>query len=193
MYFKYPLPLKTIHLTPQRIVITGGPSTGKTALINYLQKQGHTSMAEISREVIQQAQLEGIEQLFLTDPVLFSQKLVEGRLVQFKKAVKHTKTSHLFYDRGLPDVMAYLNYINTPYPKHFEEVCKQYRYDVVFLLPPWEEIYKQDKERYETFEQATKIYQYLQEAYRYYSYTVIEVPVGSLKERMHYIVNQHLS
>lgn len=173
----------------KRIVISGGPGSGKTTLINHLEDQGHICMPEISRDVIKQAQQEGIEQLFLTNPILFSKKLLEGRLQQFHKANKFEENK-LFYDRGMPDVTAYMDYINAHYPANFTQTCNRYRYDAVFLLPPWEDIYVQDDERYESFEQAEIIYEFLLKGYQNYDYDVVEVPVGSITERTDYIIDK---
>ncbi len=171
---------------PKKIVITGGPGSGKTSLINFLAKHGFQCVQEISREITLQAQKEGIDQLFLTDPILFSQKLLEGRLKQFKETYYFQK-SILFYDRGLPDITAYMDYTSTNYPNYFKETCQNYRYDFVFLLPPWEEIYLQDNERYETFEEAKKIYINILNTYKNYGYNIVEVPSGSLEFRMNFI------
>ncbi len=61
---------------PKKIVITGGPGTGKTSLINHLEIKGFNCMHEISREVTLKAKEEGIEQLFLTEPLIFSPMLL---------------------------------------------------------------------------------------------------------------------
>jgi len=174
---------------PKKIVITGGPSTGKTSLIKYLIKEGHQCMNEISRQVTIEAQKEGIEQLFLTDPLLFSQKLIEGRLKQFL-ATKDLKKTFLFYDRGLPDVTAYMDFKNEKYPDSFVNICTNNRYDTVFLLPPWKEIYQQDNERYESFEEAQEIYYYLVKGYQKYGYDILEVPTGNVKNRTHFILEK---
>ncbi len=174
---------------PKKIVITGGPSSGKTTLISYLLKQGFQCMHEISRDVIIEAQKQGIEQLFLTDPLLFSQKLLDGRLKQFNDT-KNLEKTYLFYDRGLPDVTAYMDYSNSEYPSHFKETCQNNRYDYIFLLPPWKEIYQQDNERYETFEEAEQIHHFLLKAYKDYGYNVIEIPFGTIENRMQFICNK---
>ena len=59
-----------------------------------------------------------------------------------------------------------------------------------FLLPPWEEIYEQDNERYESFEQAEKIFHYLKDGYINYGYKTHEVPVGTIEERVQFILNK---
>lgn len=174
---------------PKKIVITGGPGSGKTALISFLKGEGHQCIPEISREITLEAQRQGVDQLFLKNPILFSEKLLEGRLQQFQDTKEHKKTL-LFFDRGLPDITAYLDFNNTSYPTYFKETCLDNRYDHVFLLPPWKEIYTQDNERYETFADALEIYKYLVSAYTQYGYSIIEVPFGTLTERMNFIINQ---
>lgn len=147
-------------------------------------------MHEISRDVIREAQNEGIAQLFLENPILFSKKLMEGRLEQYHNAAEFDN-SLIFYDRGMPDVTAYMDYIKSHYPVNFSETCHSYRYDAIFLLPPWEAIYKQDNERYESFEEAEKVYHYLLKGYEKYDYNVIEVPTGTIEDRIIYML-EHL-
>ncbi|AFL81872.1 putative ATPase [Aequorivita sublithincola DSM 14238] len=173
----------------KRIVITGGPSSGKTSLIKYLENEGYQVMHEISRDVILEAKKEGIDQLFLDNPILFSEKLLEGRLKQFHEG-ENCAAPILFYDRGMPDVTAYMDYLGTHYSENFNKACLQYKYDEIFVLPPWEEIYEQDNERYESFEQAEKIFHFLKNGYENYGYKVIEVPVGSIKERVDFILKK---
>ena len=55
------------------MVLIGGPSSGKTTLIEALKTKGYTCYPEVSREVIREAQEQGIEQLFLEKPLLFSE------------------------------------------------------------------------------------------------------------------------
>jgi predicted ATPase len=174
---------------PKKIVITGGPGSGKTVLIEHLQGLGFNCMHEISRSITIDAQRQGVEQLFLKDPMLFSEKLLEGRLKQFQSSLK-INDSHLFFDRGLPDVIAYLDYKQAEYPVHFDRTCNLNRYDSVFLLPPWEEIYEQDNERYETFEEAKQIYRFLVGGYKKYNYEIIEVPSLSIESRTEYILKK---
>ncbi len=173
----------------KRIVITGGPGSGKTTIVDHLEERGFRCMHEISREVILEAQKEGIDQLFLENPLLFSEKLLEGRLKQFDEAKKHDGEL-LFYDRGMPDVTAYMDYLGTSYPNYFNTSCINYKYDAIFLLPPWEKIYVQDNERYESYAVAEKIHTYLLNGYKKYDYNVHEVTTGNVNDRVDYILKQ---
>lgn len=169
------------------IVLIGGPSSGKTTLINALIQKGYVCYPEISREIIQKAQEEGIEQLFLEKPLLFSELLLEGRINQYEAAKKEA-ASIVFIDRGLPDVIAYMNFVGDTYPDFFHHACVTNKYSKVFVLPPWEEIYISDKERYESYEQAVLIHNHLEETYASYGYELIHVPKDSVTNRVQFLM-----
>tara|TARA_R110001583_G_scaffold125274_2_gene276813 strand:+ start:17216 stop:17749 length:534 start_codon:yes stop_codon:yes gene_type:complete len=172
----------------QKIVITGGPGTGKSTVIEELIKRNFTCMTEISREVTLNARKNGSEQLFLTKPLLFSELLLEGRVNQYIEAEKKNEEL-VFFDRGIPDVHAYMNYISIDYPSTYIHKSNFYRYNYIFLMPPWEEIYISDNERYENFEQALAIHNHLERTYKELNYKIIEVPTGTVETRTNFILN----
>lgn len=176
-------------LKPKRIVLTGAPGTGKTSLINSLEARGYSCLPEVSREVILLAKEQGRDQPFLDSPLQFSELLLEGRIKQFYQALGSDR-NFIFYDRGIHDVVAYLDYAGEQYPKEFDAVCKIYSYDMVFLLPPWQEIYLQDNERYENFEEALNIHESLVKTYHSYDFESIEVPKVSIEERVEFILKK---
>ncbi len=87
----------------KKIVLTGAPGTGKSTIIYELEKRNYHCMHEISREVTLEAQKNGTAQLFLTEPLLFSDMLLKGREQQYQRASK-LKNKLVFFDRGIPDV-----------------------------------------------------------------------------------------
>jgi predicted ATPase len=181
--------MATDRKTPKRIVITGGPGSGKTTVIEELKRRGIATMPEISREIIREAKKQGIDQLFLEDPILFSKKLIDGRIKQFVDAGK-VEQRVVFFDRGIPDVTAYLRYSKTPVPDDLSEACRKYRYDQpVFIMPPWEEIYTNDFERYESFNQAQLIHNKLVNMYMDLGYFIIFVPFGTAEKRADFILD----
>jgi predicted ATPase len=184
------LPYKNI-VANEIVVLIGGPGSGKTTLIERLTAKGHTCYPEISREVIMEARAKGIEQLFLEQPLLFSELLLEGRKKQFRAAQADTGPL-VFIDRGIPDVLAYMHYIGDAYPAFFEEACREHTYTKIFFLPPWEEIYTADEARYENYEQAKLISGHLQETYKKYGYNLIEVPKDTPDNRILFILGQLL-
>lgn len=172
----------------KKIVLMGGPGTGKSSVIDDLTKRGYTCKKEISREIIVKAQKEGTEQLFLTNPILFSQLLLKGRIKQFKKSTKTAK-DFIFFDRGIPDISAYLDFANKEYPEEFQKSNKQYKYDYIFLFKPWKDIYVKDNERYESFDEAIKINEFLVKTYSSLGYKIIVVPFDSISKRTNFILN----
>ena len=172
-----------------QIVITGGPGTGKTSLIKELESKSHYCLHEISRQITLEAQKKGISQLFLTEPLLFSEMLLEGRIQQFLDA-ENFSCDHVFIDRGIPDVVAYMDFFGNDYPRVFTDVCREYVYEKIFLLPPWKEIYVSDNERYENFEEAEIIYGHLKKSYEEAGYQPEEVPYGTVEERVEFILTR---
>ena len=170
------------------VVITGGPGTGKTTLIEELIRLGYSCMPEISRQITLEAQKEGIDQLFLEKPLLFSELLLEGRKKQFEQA-KQDNNPIVFLDRGIPDILAYMHYIGDSYPSFFDQSCRENNYSKIFILPPWQEIYVSDEARYENFDQSKLIFEHLKETYQKYNYHLIEVPVGTVQERIAFLLN----
>lgn len=173
----------------EKIVITGGPSTGKTSIIEKIEKEGFYCFNEISREITLEAREQGILQLFISDPLLFSERIIEGRIKQYK-ATQDLNNPLVFFDRGIPDVVAYMDCFGQAYGDHFVESCKTYRYDHVFLLPPWKEIHQSDNERYESFEEALRIHTFLEKAYTDYGYKIINVPKETVEGRVTFILNK---
>lgn len=175
-------------MNTRKIVITGGPGTGKSSIINELIKREYTCFEEISRQVTLDARKDGVEQLFLTEPLLFSELLLEARTKQFENANSSNKDL-VFLDRGLPDVVAYMDYVDSDYPKHFVDTCKTYVYNDVFVLAPWQEIFVSDSERYENFDQAIEIHDALLNTYKQFGYNLIDVPFDSIEKRADFVID----
>ena len=172
----------------QKIVITGGPGTGKSTVIEELIQLQYTCMPEISRKITLDARQKGIEQLFLKKPLLFSQLLLDGRENQFYQAEEKNKEI-VFFDRGIPDVHGYMNYLGVNYPQNYIEKSMKLRYSYVFMMPPWQKIYITDNERYESFEQSLAIHNHLKRTYLELDYEIVEVPTGTVQKRVNFILN----
>ncbi len=181
---------------PKRIVITGGPGTGKTSVIRVLEQKGYFCFHEVIRDLTLEAKRNGDPSTihsnpltFVDDPFRFNLFLLESRLDHFR-AGEELDHPVVFYDRGLPDVLAYMRYFDQEYPGEFISYCERHKYDQVVVLPPWEDIYTQDEERLESFDQALEIHQELVNTYSDFSYHTLSVPKGTVEERAEYIINQ---
>ncbi len=170
-------------------MITGGPGTGKTSVILRLEAAGYFCFHEIIRTMTLQAKEEGslVNRVsnplaFVSDPMEFNRRLLEGRTRQYEQA-KHRSEAVIFYDRGIPDVLAYMDYFGQGYGEEFTRACRQYRYDGVIMIPPWESIYISDNERLESFKEATEIHWHLETTYSGLGYHPLYIPEGSVEQR----------
>jgi len=112
-------------LKQKKIVITGGPGTGKSTIIDQLLEMKFTCMPEISRTITKEAQLSGIDQLFLKDPLLFSKLLLHGRISQYEAATAQA-SQVVFFDRGIPDIHGYMDYLGAEYPEVYTQKSQEF-------------------------------------------------------------------
>lgn len=177
----------------KRIVITGGPGTGKTSLVKSLEVNGYLCFHEIIRDMTFEA-LNGSDPsdfatnplAFVKDPYKFNQRILEGRLKQFHSAAESGR-NEVFFDRGIPDVLAYMDYFKQDYERYFVEACEKHRYDEVIILPPWEQIYISDNERFESFEEARAIHEELVNTYHNFGYNPMIMPLDTVETRSNMI------
>ena len=179
----------------KRIVITGGPGTGKTSVIAELENSNFYCFHEVIRSMTKDAmEKENLDDyttnplLFVSDPEEFNIQILKYRIQQYVDGNSRSEKS-VFYDRGIPDVLAYMDFFKQVYEKKFTDACKKHVYDQVFIFPPWKEIYISDNERFESFEEATQIHESLLHTYQKYGYNCIEVPFGNIKDRTNFIIN----
>ncbi len=145
-------------------------------------------MPEVSRSVTREAQNRGIDQLFLQDPLVFSELLLKERINQYEMAEKFADEI-IFFDRGIPDVMGYLDYLGVEYPELFRMESHQRRYDRILMMPPWKKIYQTDSERYESFDQSLLIFEKLKRTYAELGYPFEIIPEASVDNRIEFILN----
>lgn len=180
----------------QKVVITGGPATGKTSLIKELESRELYCFHEVIREMTLEAKDKENTKKFNTNPIAvvedslsFNRKILNARIKHFEVS-NQLSNEIVFFDRGIPDVLGYMDFYNQPYDSSFTEPCLNNIYDWIFILPPWEEIYASDDERFESYEEALQIHFFLEKIYEQFGYSCIKVPFGPIEERVDFILER---
>lgn len=166
-------------------VITGGPSSGKTTLINYLANQGYQIAPEVARSYIKKllGQNNTLDEIYHN-----TEALQRGILANALKRERKLKPEQLiFFDRGTLDTVGYLHHYQIESPQ-VRASCQQKRYKKIFYCHPLP-LFKDDV-RIEDTQAAEQISAHIYQTYHAAGYELIELPVLPVDLRAH-IVLQH--
>jgi predicted ATPase len=168
-------------------VITGGPSTGKTTLVEALKKQDHHTVAEAAREILEEQEARG-DVCTYRNTAQFVETELQRSVASYSKAQQENKRAATFFDRGIPDIIAYARFRNIPMSAALEEAARTYRYNkTVFIAPPWCEIYCTDEERTESYAESIKLFHAIVATYQEYGYSLVELPRISVQGRVQFV------
>lgn len=163
----------------QKIVLTGGPCSGKSTLIEHFKSQGYNVLEEIARQVIEKRkQFEPTREEWR----------IRQHMILTKQILKELelKGEKVFLDRGVYDNFAYYKHLvggecELTLPNNFQ------KYDKVFCLEQLPFVH--DGLRIESGEEeGKKIHRMIVDEYKREGYKLIHVPVLPVEERGEYIL-----
>jgi predicted ATPase len=143
-------------------VITGAPHSGKTSVIELLEKEGFRVEYEIARVYIDNEIAKGRTIEDIRKDELEFQKGILDMKIEIER--KLPKDEIIFFDRAIPDSDAYYELCGFSGDKHLEESLAKSKYKKVFLfdlLP-----YKKDYARVESEEEQLKLHKLLDLSYK---------------------------
>jgi predicted ATPase len=169
-------------------IVTGGPGSGKTSLLEALRSRGYSCSVEAGRGIIQdQVSIAG-QALPWKDRSLFAELMLSWEMRSYH--IAEETTGPVFFDRGIPDVLGYLRLIGLPLPEHLQNAVQKVRYNSsVFIAPPWPEIFSQDRERKQDFNEAIRTYDALAATYEGLGYRLVEIPRIPVEHRATFILD----
>ena len=171
------------------VVLTGGPGSGKTTLLEALAQAGYAVEPEAGRAIIRQEQEGGGDALPWRDRALFARKMLDHDIAAHGRS--QTSGRLTFHDRGVPDVVGYLTLCDLPIPADMDRAARTLRYHRrVFIAPPWAEIFGQDAERRQDFDEAERTFAAMAAVYPSYGYELVELPKATLVERVAFVLDQ---
>jgi predicted ATPase len=169
------------------IILTGAPGVGKTSVLNELSKQ-FACMDEPAREVIADQKAINGDGVSDKNPKLFVELLLSLSIKKYEQSLKSKEL--VLFDRGVPDVISYAAWYEFDLSP-FIKAAEKYRYNkFVFLLSPWEEIYKTDSDRKMNFKEVEKFHSSLEKFYNDLGYSIINVPNCSILDRVEFIKSE---
>ncbi len=168
-------------------IITGGPGSGKSALVDALSQQGVCTMPEAGRAIIQDQVAIGGDALPWSDRGAFAELMLSWEMRSYRMAL--ALKGPVIFDRGVPDVLGYLRLCGLSIPAHVNRAAQRLRYNRrVFIAPPWREIFQIDAERKQSFDEAQATYQAMIETYSGLGYELIQLPLISVQERVNFLL-----
>lgn len=168
-----------------RFVVTGGPGAGKTTVLNCLADRGYHCVPESARAIIKHRLAVGMAPR--PDPVSFAKEILDADIEKYHCSGHGDSPS--FFDRSIVDALYMLSYENKTGHEETAEFLHAFPYNkVVFLLPPWEQIYVNDAERNQTFEQAVEVFDGMKRWYQLCGYQTLALPKACIETRVRFIL-----
>lgn len=175
------------------IVLTGGPGGGKTSVIKALSLRGYPVVEETGRSIIRDRLDRGLSPR--PEPATFARQMFEVDLGHYRRLRAGTTyrcqagPALTFFDRSFLDSACLIAALDKVYFEQIGETLKNCRFNRrVFITPPWKEIYRNDGERDQTFEEAIASCQTLEAWYREMGYTPVALPLSSVEHRIEFIL-----
>lgn len=170
-------------------VLTGGPGVGKTSVIDYLENKSLRCVKEVARGIIKKQLQNDGEALPWKNKNLYKDLMLDLSVEDYVEANRQDKEIR-FFDRGIPDTLAYAYLEKLPITKKLRFYAQKYRYNTtVFIFPPWKEIYKTDNERKQQFDEVIRTHKIIIQTYQNCGYKTIVMPKESVEHRGEFILN----
>jgi predicted ATPase len=174
--------------TDRLFVLTGGPGSGKTTLIEALGATGVRTSPEVGRALIREQLASGGDALPWADQRAFADLMVVREVAAHQAAL--TSGAVTVLDRGVPDVVGFLRVSGLPVPSNIDAAARACRYNSrVFIAPFWAEIFTVDDERKQSPDVAEATFDVMVDTYLFYGYELIELPRVSVAERVAFIID----
>ena len=167
-------------------VITGGPSSGKTTVINQLKDLGYKTTIEGARHYIDLQRINGRDIEEIRENQRNFQHKVLNLQVELEKRLDPEEI--VFLDRALPDELAYYAILGIEPDSKLIEALKYAYYKKIFIM----ELLPLDKDyaRLEDEAMQQKIQDKIIEVYNARNEPVVMVPVLPPKERVKFILDR---
>lgn len=164
----------------RRVVVSGCSGGGKSTLLEVLAGRSFATVPEPGRRIVRDEMARGGTALPWIDMAAFATRALA--LAQADHAAVAAAPDWVFFDRGVVDAAVALTACAEE-PTLAPLVAGHRYHPVMFLAPPWPEIYVRDAERPKDFATAMAEYEQLARAYPALGYRVVTLPSASPEQR----------
>ena len=171
-------------------ILTGGPGSGKTTLIETLARRGFARSLEAGRSILMDQVAIGGNAVHWGDQRMFAELMLAHEMRSYHMA--EAEEGPVLFDRGIPELSHYFALVGLGEPPpHFARAAEVFRYNrTVFIAPPWREIFANDKERKQDFAEAVRSYELCVAAYEHWGYELVELPKASVNARAAFVMER---
>lgn len=175
----------------RKIVITGGPCSGKTTLTKELSQRGAYVVQEAALQLIEEEN-RGEKKIYpWTDYAEFNKRLIKLQKSLEEKIPREISAAYL--DRSLIDSAAYLRLRNLPIPTELENAIKSAEYSLFFILDMLPEKHWAQTDgrpaRMQSYSEGQIIHEAIEKTYASYGIKLMKIPVMSVEKRADFIEN----
>lgn len=176
-------------MTNRFVLITGCPGGGKSTLLSELASRGFAVCDEPGRQIVRAEQASGDDALPWLNPAKFAERAARLSIVNLACAAKRGGLT--FFDRGLIDAVCAMERMGHAVPPDIADAFARLRYaPVVFLAPPWPEIFVTDAERKHGFDDSLAEYAHLARRLPELGYEAVLLPKLSVKARAGFVLSR---
>jgi predicted ATPase len=169
------------------IALTGGPGFGKSTTLAALEARGYECVPESARAIIRERMRIGLPKRPTGGE--FAEQILRQDLAQYR-AMQRSK-GPVFFDRGVIDALGMCYETGQASWVEVQQVLRESPFHVeAFVFPPWEEVYVQDTERDQTFEDAVRIDGAVRRWYQRCGFELVEVPRVDAEARCDFILTR---
>lgn len=168
------------------VLITGCSGGGKSTLLSELRSRGHEGIEEPGRRIVRDQRRTGGRALPWVDALAFAQCAVATALAD-REAAK-SASGWVFFDRGIIDAASALQHL-TGQPILRQLNALHPYHHLVFMAPPWPEIYVPDAERRHGLHAGIEEYERLSAELPTLGYRVLLLPKAPVAARADFVLN----
>ena len=166
-------------------VITGGPSSGKSTVIRALKDMGYKTTIELARHYIDLQRMNGRS----TEEIRANQRQFQHKVLNLQIDLERRldPKEQIFFDRALPDEVAYFDYFKLEPDEKLVEYLQTASYKKIFIMDllPLDSDYARTEDR----EAQLDLHNRIIDVYKKRGESIVFVPVLPVKERVKFVLD----